>query len=206
MNMERPSAIVLGHSFVHGCYQHLTARSDLSPRRITHSLRLSNLLSKLHFHGLRGAMITDPTFSFPASLLHAAQPTIPILDFGTNDIVKGQDPLHIAVTLYELAEQLIKDFNISRVAICSVIPRHAGLRRITPSHFANQAHKLNHYLKAMCDGDPKITYHVHPGFWKSHYCAWSRDGIHPNTVTGRQLYIRSLRKAIFKLLPKHNHP
>ena len=204
--MERPAAIVLGHSFVHSCLHRLsnTSRSPPTPRSIARSFRLSHLLSDLHLHGVRGAYVTDTNFQLPASLIQSVHPTIAILDFGTNDIVGGLDPLLVAVTLYELAEKLIKDFGLLHVAICSIIPRHAGLRHMTPAQFSQQSHKVNHYIKTMCQGDPKISYHVHPGFWTTHYCTWSRDGIHPNTASGRQLYIRSLRKAIFKLLPKHH--
>jgi len=201
--MDRPSVLLLGHSFVHGTLQHLSHSSSPSPRALARHFRLSNLISHLHMYGIRGAKITDPEFTLPAQLLNQYNPTYAILDFGTNDLVMGTDPLNIAVTLYDIANILRDQYNISRVVICSIIPRYSALRNLTPARFSALAHQANHFLKTMCDGDPNIFYHVHPGFWSTHYCAWSRDGVHPNTTAGRKLYLRSVRKAVFRILPKH---
>ena len=196
-----PQAVLLGHSFVHGTLKHLLHSAPVTPRGICRILRLTNLLSGFQMHGLRGGMVTSPDFAFPSEELKMQAPKFAILDFGSNDIVNGADPLQIAVTLFDLANELVNTYSVSRVAISSIIPRHHALRGMTPKQFGEIAHKVNHYVKVMCAGDPNISYHVHQGFWVPHYVTWSRDGVHPNTQLGRKMYLRSMRKAIFKILP-----
>ena len=200
--VSRPSIALLGHSFVHGTFQHFSHQSPLSGQQISCRMRLSPLISEFHMFGLPGAMVTAHNFTLPGHLLTPASPDFAILDFGSNDIVQSIDPLHIATTIYDLANELVANYGVKKVAVCSIIPRYSGLRGMTASQFYRRAYKVNQFLKVKCDGDPVIIYHTHQGFWTPQHNIWSRDGIHPNTPKGRHLYITSMRRAVFKILPR----
>ena len=200
--VSRPNVALIGHSFVHGTLQHLCNQSSLNPHQISHRMRLADLISGFYMFGLPGAIITANNFSLPAHLLAPASPNYAILDFGSNDIVQLIDPLQIATTIYDLANELVANHGVHKVAVCSIIPRYSGLRGMTASQFYRRAYKVNQFLKVMCDGDPVVIYHTHQGFWTPQHNIWSRDGIHPNTPKGRHLYITSMRRAVFKILPR----
>ena len=89
--------------------------------------------------------------------------------------------------------------HVDHVAICSVLPRTRGFRNGMDSDRFTKALKLcNTILYDCCDTNAGLTYWSHDGFWNKSVGVWSRDGIHPNTHTGRKLYKNSMRWITLK--------
>lgn len=191
------AGFILGHSFVTGTLHHLSPASSPSSRRLASLFKVNKTIDKLKIIGKRGARITDPSFSLPQRDLLRYKPSFVILDYGSNDVVSGADPLNIATTIVDLANTLVEKYSVQQVFICSILTRTGTLGCLTPPQFKEAAVRVNKYLRTMCSGDPNLTFHNHKGFWDVPVHTWSHDGVHPNSKFGRQKYIASLRKAIF---------
>ena len=103
----------------------------------------------------------------PESAIRHYRPSFVILEYGTNDIVNGADPLHIATTIIDIANRLINTYSVAYVSICSILNRTACLHQLSPEQFKAKAYKVNHHLRTMCAGDKQLTFHVHKGFWST---------------------------------------
>jgi hypothetical protein len=191
------TGMLLGHSFVVGTLHNLSPASRPSTRRLAALLHVNHTVNHIKLVGERGARITHPNFTLPEAYLRHYQPDFVILEYGTNDIVSGSDPLHIATTIVDLANTLLSTYGVDQVLICSILHRTRHLRNITPMQFKEKARAVNSYLRNMCADEPQLAFHVHQGFWSIPVHQWSRDGVHPNTTHGRNIYIKSIRKAIF---------
>jgi lysophospholipase L1-like esterase len=141
--------------------------------------------------------VTHPNFSLPHGDLQRYSPDFVILEFGTNDIVNGADPLNIATTIIDIANNLINQYGVHQVFVCSILYRSHKLHGMDPLHFKSQAIKVNSYLRNMCADERYLAFHNHRGFWEAPIHVWSRDGVHPNTTQGRKKYLGSIRQAIF---------
>ena len=191
------TCVVLGHSFITGTLHHLSPASRPTSHRLASLLRVSDVVTNLQLIGQRGAQVTKPNFQLPEQALIHYAPTVVILDYGSNDLANGADPLEVATTIIDIANTLINKYSVAHVVICSVLNRTSALGSLTAAQFKSLAYKVNHYLKTMCTDEPNLFYHIHKGFWSIPIHQWSHDGIHPNTKIGRKKYIASIRKAIF---------
>ena len=63
--------------------------------------------------------------------------------------------------------------------------------------FRDVIREFNDRLFFACRREMLIGFHSHDGFGGNPVSVWSRDGIHPNSYRGRQLYKKSLRQALF---------
>lgn len=196
------TGMILGHSFVAGTLHHLSPASHPSSQRTASLFRVNKTVPNLKLYGERGARVTHPNFTLPDQALRHYKPSFAILEYGTNDIVFGADPLDIATTIIDIANELLSTYSVYQVYICSILNRTGSLHSITPHYFKSQAFKINHYLSTMCKDEPNLHFHVHKGFWSIPPHKWTRDGVHPNTKEGRSKYISSLRKAIFLAVGK----
>ena len=198
--MAPPVGIVIGHSFVHGLLKHLTQDSSPSPTNIAHRLRLSQILAGLHLYGERGARVCSRSYHLPHRLLQTVKPDFVILDLGTNDIALGAAPFDVASKIISLAETLRTRYFVNHIMVCSLIERNRHLFAMSPQQFSTAAYEVNNYLKHFAHADPHITYHGHKGFWSQDISFWSRDGVHPNSTTGRDCYKKSIGRAVFRAL------
>ena len=217
--MPRIVGCVLGHSFVASLHSHLSSCSSsrqgdarprvsdryipetrklISPQQIAVELRLDDLVDAFHLMGTRGAKITNSNFELPLRDLVQSRSDFVIINYGTNDLVSGISPLTVATKVLDIAKTLLRRVpTVKHIIICSAVNRQATINN---RNFDEVAFDFDNYLYHLCDVEDDITYHVHKGFWKSQIEDWSRDGIHPNTARGRQLYKRSMRSATFKAL------
>ena len=195
---------VLGHSFVEGTEHHLRGGlSSLTGSETAKRLHLSNLVKRVYLLGQRGAAVSHPVhnlYSLPSTLLNRVRPSYAIVDLGSNDLAAGVAPLEVATKLVDLANLLIEDHGLTHVTLCQILKRNSGLGHLTQAQFADLAYQTNNYLRIMCEGEVSLSYHVHQGFWDRDVTIWSQDGIHPNRREGRKLYIKSLRRALFKAI------
>ena len=206
---RKMNGCVVGHSFVSGLRSHLAGRPNangtsigLNSQDIAYRLRLEHLIDSIHLIGNRGAKIVDPNFSLPYDELLHIRPGIVIIDLGTNDLAAGTPPIVVAVKVVDIAIDMMRNIHsIKYIQICSAINRDSNLR-ISNQDMCSAVQQFNRYVRHLCDVEPRVGYHVLKGFWLDPIQIWSRDGIHPNTVTGRRRYKRALRSAFFKAITR----
>ena len=190
---------VLGHSMVAGLFDHLSYRrqhAHLSARQVAREMSCSTKVLELHLIGERGASAIG--YSVPL-VLNDIRPNFCVLHLGSNDLARGAPALEVAMAVVNLAEQLLERDHVDHVAICSVLPRTRSFRNGMDSDRFTRALKLcNTILYDCCDTNAGLTYWSHDGFWNKSVGVWSRDGIHPNTHTGRKLYKNSMRWITLK--------
>lgn len=116
-----------------------------------------------------------------------AKPEIFILVQGSNNIVAGHQPLVIARDLIKLADPLL---------ICSIIPRHANIVDVVD--FSSTSHDTNNILRNTYGVEPEKTYHLHKGFWTTHYANWSKDA-YTQTYRQAERSIMPLSKQVSSL-------
>ena len=200
------SLAILGHSFIEGTYRHLQgSQHHCTSSYIAKKMQLENLVKRVYMCGQRGSTVvksakTKGSYILPASLLKRETPTLAVLELGTNDLASGAPPLEVATAIMDIANCLVEEYGLKHVTVCQIINRKSGIGHLTPAQFAELAYKTNMYLKNICEGESTLSYHVHQGFWADEDMTWSRDGIHPNSARGRKLYIKSLRRSVFKAI------
>lgn len=191
--------VLFGHSFVVSLRDHLhhMTRCQLSPVQITNTLRMNDIVDSLHLTGIRGMKIMDPHFILPLSEINSTEPNFIILEAGTNDL-DDHEPEEIAKRLIQLAKELLNAGKIKIVTICSLLRRES-----TMSKDPQKTYKVNKLLKEACAKYVLIRYHHHEGFGTP-ITKWTKDGIHPNTYSGRKNYKRSIRTAVFRTVNSIN--
>ena len=196
---------LVGHSFVSGLEQHLKNNTNGSDLGVNAAARVgvTNLVSSIQFHGMRGARVLD-LFQLIPILIQAA-PGVLLLDIGTNDITQGFSAPRIAKSLGQLLKT-IRTFYDGVICILSVVPRASGLGFLSP-RFLKVSAEIEVLLKCLTHSHHNLLYHKQKGFYEVEEngvkkplspWVWSRDGIHPNNQLGRKKYLNSLRLAISK--------
>ena len=84
---------LLGHSFVSGLHHHMSVDHPLSPQEVSHHLKLDHLVKNFHLIGKRGSQIMNSSFSLPHELITDIQPALLFLQYGSNDLAAGREPL-----------------------------------------------------------------------------------------------------------------
>ena len=182
---------VLGHSFVSGFSHHLRNKGALTPYQVAVALKLQVLLDAVFFFGSRGARVTDPNFSVPITDLIRGFPSVVFLNYGTNDLAANVPPLQAAVKVFEIAKLIISQVpSVKHIMVFGAFYRAGQLEC-----FADKVQNFNTHLYHLCAVEFQISYFSPPGFWKNKVSIWSKDGIHPNSIRGRELYCRALRSA-----------
>jgi len=200
--MSIQTVVVVGHSFVSGLRHHLSNTTPDTPIHMAEQINISKHVKYLHLLGTPGLKLNTIKHQTQMAVsISTKQPQLVIIDAGTNDLAGGDDPLITAVHLVDFAKHVIETYNVKHVILCSALHRNNHIHT-TPVEFDNIVHTFNTALKDLAEPEKDITYHTHRGFWACPCEQWSRDGIHPNTLLGRQKYKTSLRLAIFKSL-KH---
>ncbi len=203
------TAILMGHSFLSGLHDHLMFRYKLKsngtlsfPSFCSHELKVDSIINDLHIVGHSGAKVTVD-FQLPTKELTNFQPQIAILDIGSNDIMSHAPLPDIEYQIISTAEALVNLYNVQQVKVCSVLRRQPPANSlITYDQFCTRAYNLNGQLSHSLAGNPRISYHIHEGFWTDANSntttptQWSFDGIHPNHPEGRAKYKKSLTAAI----------
>jgi lysophospholipase L1-like esterase len=176
------------------------------PVQIARSLVVNDNVPAVHLYGQSGARAVS--FVLPLQWLDSLRPSICLLELGTNDLAAAVKVEDVANALLYLASLLQARFNCV-VGILSVIPRYEGLA-VPQSVFRENVRRLETVLKHETKRTPLMFFHKHKGFWESqgpdgikylqHFEDLSMDGIHPNSVLGRQKYKNSLRSALSKAI------
>ena len=138
--------------------------------------------------GSHGASVTNSNFVFPFVQLQRVLPKV-VINYGTNDLANN-------VKVVDMNKNLL-----TRVpSVKHVIKLGACYRKFTVESFTSSVHLFNTILHPLCEVEPQISSFMIPGLWKHPIDIWSRDGIHPNTPKGREIYISTLKSATFATL------
>ena len=129
-----------------------------------------------------GARVTDPNFSVPITDLIRGIPSVFFLNYGTNDLAANVPPLQAA----------IKVPSVKHIMVFRAFYRAGKLEC-----FTDKVQNFNTHLFHLCAVELQISYFSLPGFWKNKVIIWSKDGFHPNSIRGRELYCSALRSALF---------
>ena len=196
-----PDVFYLGHSYVSSLADHLQnfCPSTLGPDTAASLMGISNHFSHLHLHGQSGAAILKPdSFTVPYAALHFHRPQVVLLEFGSNDLACGAEPLPVASAIVALAKELVS-LGVRRTIIFGPLIRTANLS-VTLDIMTANSRRCNTILYHLCDVEKQLEFRTHNGFWDVPVHQWSRDGIHPNTQEGRRKHKRSIRFAALEAL------
>lgn len=196
--------IILGHSFVSRFF--LRIRSLFGPKKLSRHaaeyLKVSDYFSNIFIMGRGGARTEN--FFLPWHTMRCIRPNLVLIDTGSNDLVNARKDIdYISQCVLDLA-LLIKFTLDCDVVICSVVPRAAGLRRLSEGAFRTRMMRYNAVLSDMVKSSFfGIHFHHHKGFYKIQdgrdtdlpVSAWSEDLIHPSEE-GWEKYRVSLRKPM----------
>ena len=139
----------------------------------------------------------NSSFSLPHELITDIQPALLFLQYGSNDLAAGREPLEVATKVVDISRELLQfHTSIKKVAILSALPRGHS------AWLNDNIQRYNGYIKNYCEIEDQICYKPLQGFWTSDICTWSCDTIHPNTVLGRKKYKNALRRVTFAMLPR----
>ena len=211
--------VVLGHSFVSGLDQHFRAKYKGQPQalesHIALELKVDRNIASVTLLGQSGAKALN--FEAPTYILDKIRPNIIILDLGSNDLAEGIVPEVVRDKIVAIAEGL-QDAYSAAVGILSVLPREKGVS-LGPAAFRQAFEAYNLSVKIATRNLTPIFFFSHKGFWEQQVTmgqaifklpmlleAWSKDGIHPNSIEGRKKYKNSIRTAIcqaIKLRKRH---
>ena len=119
--MADDSLVVLGHSFIQGTYQHLLGpNQQLTSSSLARKLNLEKLLGRVFMsgqHGAKACKTAQNYFTLPSSLLNRVQPRYAILELSTNDLAGGADPLQVATSIIDIANNLVSDYGVQQVTV-----------------------------------------------------------------------------------------
>ena len=121
-------------------------------------LDISERVRGFHIAGSRGARVIGNAEIRKA--VQTMRPTYVIIDLGTKnyDLARGSPALTVADSLMTIAHDIITNYNVLHVSLCSV------LHRSSPMHINQQIDIYNNILKHFCDTETNISYHTHRGF------------------------------------------
>ena len=201
-----PVGLILGHSFLAGL-AHSIANANgvdlasLQPQLVASALKIESHFEKVYLVGKRGARAEELRGMFVQFMNNHNFPRIDfvVVDCGSNDIVHGTPVLDVAATILVAVSDLLEEFNIRHVAVCSIIHRQAALGGLSPQEFSDSAYRVNKLLINYAKSNANVSYHLHKGFWSTPVPAWSRDFVHPNSAHGRDRYKRSIKRALLEL-------
>ena len=184
---------ILGHSFVSGLEHHLRNRGAYTAEQVAEAMKMTMYVLQVFFFGSRGASVTNSNFVFPFVHLQRVLPTVVVFNYGTNDLANNVPPLQAAVKVVDMAKDLLTQVP----SVKHVMVLGACYRKFTVESFTSNVHLFNTILHHLCEVEPQISSFMMRGFWKHPIDFWSRDGIHPNTPKGREIYISTLKSATF---------
>lgn len=178
--------ILVGHSFVKSLSDYLV---NPNPKTTSNILRVNDYISDFYLAGYRGARVTNPeTYTEIKQVILHNKPNFVILEIGSNDL-STCSPRVVSDRVVELALALTNYWGINCVLVCSLL-----LRRDIPDHLISAT---NTYLHDQIKDLSCIKFHPHKKLLGLAPSKFSKDGIHVNTETGRELYLKSIRRAIF---------
>ena len=192
------TAIIIGHSFISGLQHHFRNQNfgkSMTPEEVAATLEISDRVTRVILSGISGAQICTPYSTLPHHVLRIERPDLAILQIGTNDLAAGRDLAWVAREVISEAKTLIEIYDLQHVTVCSALFRESGIP--AGCDFRQIVQDFNDDLYFTCFGQPDIAFHSHDGFWTTPVSVWSRDGIHPNSFHGWQIYKKSVRQALF---------
>ena len=208
--MPTVDCILVGHSFVRHLERSLQGKymadhPSCLERRYAQELKVDENIRRVFLVGKSGATVMQP--SIPRYLISRIRPQMILLEYGSNELSRGERPTLVADKIFSLAADIGSDFN-SVVGILSVVPREGNLKGVNPVQFMASMMTLERLLKEKVASMQKIFYHKHQGFYEYQnksgeksrlpVSAWSDDAIHPARPRGMERYKKSIRAAIFK--------
>ena len=144
---------LLGHSFVSGLHHHMSVDHPLSPQEVSHHLKLNHLVKIFHLIGKRGSQIMNSSFSLPHELLTDIQPALLFLQYGSNDLAAGREPLEVATKVVDISRELLQfHSSIKKVAILSALPRGHS------AWLNDSIQRYNGYIKNYCEIEDQIFF------------------------------------------------
>ena len=144
-------------------------------------------------HGVGGRTVLKIRH-FDLPVVAKIQPTIVILEVGTNDLVYSR-PESVGSMIHDLVGLLLVEFSVRVVGVCHVLPRRGELSE----SFNRNVPILNKYLDVVFDEDPRVFTWRHKGFSLPDSNFYLPDGVHANSLGQYALY-RSYRGAILTAL------
>lgn len=185
--------LVLGHSFVWRLAK-FTMEANLPC--ISHNFHCIEP-SEIQFYGIGGRTVTKLR-QFDLSLVTQFNPTIIILEIGSNDLCNPRlNTNDLATNIFRLVQTLHFSYNVSHIIVSQVLPRRS-FPRMTPSYntrVTQLTRLLHHFLRVT----PFATLWFHPKILRTQSSVFLRDGVHLN-FSGNHVLYHSYQKAILYCL------
>lgn len=198
------TGIYLGHSYVTSYIDYIKNKNSdniVNARYLPKHLRVCDYVEKILYHGQSGAKADD--FKVPRKLIEQHKPKFAILELGLNDIFTKANPQSVVANISHVCKSL-KTLGVSVIILCSILP--CGDRGYYNKEILDKIKQTNQALYRISLTDSNTLYHNHRGFSFNNIHEWTRDGLHVNKETGRFLYWKSLRRAVFLAVSElHKH-
>lgn len=189
--------LVLGHSFVWRLAQ-FAAEAKIPC--VSSDFHLTGP-SSVQFYGIGGRTLTKLR-QFDLSLVAQFEPTILLLEIGSNDLSNpGLEATDLATNIFRLAQQLHFSYRVSHIIVSQILPRRSPPQIFPP--YNTKVKQLNRSLHHLFKATPFATFWLHPRILHSSTRILLRDGIHLN-FAGNHILYHSYQKAIMYCLSRHN--
>lgn len=179
------SGLVLGHSFVTSLNDSLNRPGA---QEVARQLQVDHYVRNLYLHGVRGGKVPDMQQQIDSCVVNEVH--FAILEIGSNDIACGRKCDDIISDIRNLTNHMKNSIpTIKYIFLCSVLYR----KNITNERIDS----INRSLHSLARTRDFLIFHTHKHLKDKHPSFFSKDLIHVNNKEGRQLYKKSLGRAIF---------
>ncbi len=193
--MSNPAKVVImGHSYVYWL-QHFIENSAGAFPAVTADWTLSQHgFSAPVFFGVRGGTVAKINSGGILTQVKTSNPALVVIQLGGNDLDDiSSQPARIGMDIFDMARSLSFQTN-AIVCICQVVRRQSW-RNFSTSEGNRRVDLTNEFLRAVCDGCPRVMFWKHKGLWNTRINQFRADGVHLNNLGNFRFY-RSLRGAI----------
>ena len=187
------NALVLGDSFIKRFHRHCSLKRPIYFNLSKHGkfnknkLKLPDKIGTLFTLGYSGA--TLETFEVPR-IINKLNPSLIIMNIGSNDLDNHIPPLNVADNLIELAKYLSNKFT-AKIVLCSILYR-SKLRYTHPMDYKEKVDLCNRIVSDHCEVENNLEYYKLRGYWNRPVNEWSVDGVHPSPAQ----FAKHIRRAL----------
>ena len=159
-----------------------------NPTEFGKLLRVDKHVEQVFTHKISGGLARKLDISL-VDRFKCTKPHFVVLEYGSNELARKEKPRNIANDILELAVKLKQQHKFDLIILCSVLYR-TGVDN-------DRVHELNNFLYNGAKNYSFIRFHAHSKLVNNSPQKFSKDGIHVNRIESRELYIKSIRRAIF---------
>lgn len=188
-----PRILVLGHSFVWRMAK-FVAETTLPCVDSSFQLPVGPVIQ---FHGI-GGRTPLKLRQFDLSAVSKFQPTIVILEIGSNDLCDANTNVpSLANSIFQLVQLLRLQFSVTHIIVSQILPRAKPPSRVP--QYNSRVSQLNRCLFHLLRNVSFATLWFHFPILRARQSVFLRDGIHLNHH-GNHLLYHSYQKAILNYL------